>query len=50
MIINQNWKENLILTDGVDVGAKELGRLAPELEESDTAGTLGVGEDLNKVG
>jgi hypothetical protein len=38
------------LTDGVDVGSEELSGLAPELEDGDTAGTLGVGEDLNQVG
>lgn len=36
--------------DGIDVGAKELRSLAPELEDGDTAGTLCVREDLDKVG
>ena len=37
-------------TNRVDVGAKELRRLAPELEDGDTAGALGVREDLDEIG
>jgi hypothetical protein len=37
------------LTNRVDVGAKELRCLAPELEDGDTASALRVWEDFNEV-
>ena len=37
-------------TNRVDVGPEELGSLAPELEDGDAAGALGVGENLDEVG
>jgi len=36
-------------TNWVDVSAEELRSLAPELEDGDAAGALGVREDLDEV-
>ncbi len=38
------------LTERVDVGPEKLGGLAEELEDGDAAGSLGIGEQLDKEG
>jgi hypothetical protein len=37
-------------SEGVDVGGEETTEFAEDLLDSDTHGTLGVGEDFDKVG